>query len=526
MSANHQHTSPVTPEQVAQLEHANRLKAEFIANVSHELRTPVHAIIGYTDLLLEGIYEALTGDQEETVSYIRESAKDLLSLINNLLDLSRIESGRADLILTTFDLRDLISELIGQLKPLADAKHITLASKVTVDDATIRTDYGKLKQILVNLVGNSLKFTEQGTVTLHVATSPAAKLAPYTIHNNRLLLSVEDTGVGIPTEQLKRVFDKFYQVDSSVSRRHEGTGLGLYITKQLLDLLAGTVEIRSSVGQGTTVTISLPKNYQETDGIQLLRKRIAAAAEFINDEVTPDKRLVLAISDDADITKILADGLGSSEYTVRAAPANSEAVAMAIKLRPLVILLNAENSSSDMWSVFQELKNHPGTKNIPTIFLSNDSNRGLGTPLAVSAPLNHKDVLRSVRAVTSTGKKNILIVDDEGSFREILKCALGEEGYQINEASNGRDALKKLDELTPDLLLLDLRMPDLDGWGVMQHITKNPRLENMNVLVITGDMLTENESAALKDHAQGLINKADFKVNNVLQQVADLLEVK
>ena len=515
----------LTHEQVRHLENVNRLKAEFLANCSHELRTPIHAIIGYAELLLDSVYGPMTDEQEQTVGFIHENAQDLLDLVNNLLDLSRIESGRADLILQTFDLRDLVSELIGQLKPIADGKRIELNSSVLVEKPHIRTDRGKLKQILINLVGNAIKFTDQGSVTIGISaeTKPIAG-AP--AHGSRFAISVQDTGTGIPANQLDKIFEKFYQVDSSVHRSHEGTGLGLYIAKQLVDLLGGHIEIQSTLGQGTTATVSLPQNYEEIEGIHRLRARIAVASGAASGPDGNGQRVVLVVSKRSEIARILSDGLGSHEYSVRTARDAEEAVTLACKLQPLVILLDAQDSSSDLWSIFQELKIKPETKNIPAIFLSNDSAHGLGAPFTVAAPLNPRDVLRSVRAATSAGKKNILIVDDDESFRDVLKCVLKEEGYQLAEAATGKEAIAKIEEIKPDLLLLDLNLPELDGWGVIRHITQHRQFKDMEVLVISGMMLDEQESAAIQKHQYTFINKEDFKVNRVVKTVAGLLEMR
>ena len=227
-----------------------------------------------------------------------------------------------------------------------------------------------------------------------------------------------------------------------------------------------------------------------------------------------------------DIARILADGLGSKEYNVRTARDREEAVALASKMCPLVILLDAQDSSSELWSVFQELKIKPETKDIPTIFLSNNNAHGLGAPLTVTAPLSPRDVLRSVRAVTAAGRKNVLIVDDDESFRDVLKCALSEEGYQISEAATGKEAIAKLEEIKPDLLLLDLNIPELDGWGVIRHITQHRQFKNAKVLVLSGAMLGERESAAIQQHQYAFINKEDFRVNKVVKTVGDLLEAK
>ena len=523
MSTAKDKSEDAAPEQVRSWEHVNRLKAEFLANVSHELRTPIHAIIGYTELLLDSVYGTVTDEQEEAVRFIRESAQSLLDLVNNLLDLSRIESGRTDLILQSFDLRGLVGELTDQLKPLVDTKRIELSSAVFIDNAVIRTDRGKLKQVLVNLVGNAIKFTEYGKVIISISTDTnlppvAGPVSP------RFAISVQDTGIGIPADKLGRLFEKFYQVDSSAHRSHEGTGLGLYITKQLLDLLDGRVEIQSTPGKGTTVTISLPQNFEEIEGIHRLRSRLAAASTTAPDTDSEGRRLVLVVSERPDIARILADGLGSHEYNVRTARDGEEAVSLAVKLHPLVVLLDAHDSSSELWSVFQELKTKPETSNIPIIFLSNDTANGVGTPLTVASALNPRDVLRSVRAATVAGKKNVLIVDDEQSFREVLQCALSPEGYRLSEAATGKEAIAKLEADKPDLLLLDLNLPDSDGWDVMHYIADRPELKDVQVLIISGVMLNQHQAAEIQTREYAYIKKGEFKVDRVLETVADLLE--
>lgn len=511
-------------EQTRDWERVNRLKAEFLANVSHELRTPIHAILGYTELLLDSVYGQITDEQEEAVDFIRESAQNLLSLVNNLLDLSRIESGRADLILQSFDLRDLVSEVIGQFKPVADSKHIALTSVVPIENPAIRTDRGKLKQILINLVGNAIKFTDHGKVTIAITADANASSGD----NNtspRVSISVQDTGIGIPADKLGRLFEKFYQVDSSAHRSQGGTGLGLYITKQLLDLLSGRVDIQSTPAQGTTVTISLPLNFEEIEGIQRLRSRIATASSAVPSTVGDEERLVLVVSEQPEIARILSAGLGSRDYQVRTAHGGEEAVALAVKLRPLVVLLDAHASSAELWSVFQELKTRPETNNIPIIFLSNDATSSSGTPSTIATAPNPRNVLRSVRATAFAGQKNVLIVDDEESFREVLKCVLDGEGYRLYEAATGREAIAKLETDKPHLVLLDLKLPDTDGWGVMQYMTQRPKFKDVEVLIISGLMLDERETAEIETREYEYIYKGEFKVDQVLERVADLLEV-
>jgi CheY-like chemotaxis protein/anti-sigma regulatory factor (Ser/Thr protein kinase) len=414
--------------------------------------------------------------------------------------------------------------VIGQFKPVADSKHIALTSVVPIENPAIRTDRGKLKQILINLVGNAIKFTDHGKVTIAITADANASSGD----NNtspRVSISVQDTGIGIPADKLGRLFEKFYQVDSSAHRSQGGTGLGLYITKQLLDLLSGRVDIQSTPAQGTTVTISLPLNFEEIEGIQRLRSRIATASSAVPSTVGDEERLVLVVSEQPEIARILSAGLGSRDYQVRTAHGGEEAVALAVKLRPLVVLLDAHASSAELWSVFQELKTRPETNNIPIIFLSNDATSSSGTPSTIATAPNPRNVLRSVRATAFAGQKNVLIVDDEESFREVLKCVLDGEGYRLYEAATGREAIAKLETDKPHLVLLDLKLPDTDGWGVMQYMTQRPKFKDVEVLIISGLMLDERETAEIETREYEYIYKGEFKVDQVLERVADLLEV-
>ena len=276
-------------------------------------------------------------------------------------------------------------------------------------------------------------------------------------------------------------------------------------------------------GSGTTISISLPVNFEEIAAIQRLRRHIEAAAHAA-EPPTGGKRLVLVVSNHPDIAGVVADGLGTAEYTVRVTTAGHGTAALAEKLQPFVILLNAEAAASELWSVFQELKSQPATKDIPVIFLGGDTAQNFGAPLAVAAPLTHREILSSIRA--AAGKKNVLIVDDNDAFREVLKCALQGEGYHISEAADGKQAIEQLTTHPPDLLLLDLHLPEIDGREVVQFITQRPELKDMEVLVISGDMPNDPEAVAITAKASGFMTKADFKVSAVLEKVANLLEAR
>ena len=508
----------------AQAPISDRLQTEFISNVSHELRTPLHAIVGYVDLLQEGLYGALTAEQSQVVGYIYESATGLLDLVSNLLDLSRLESGRADLVLKKFDLRDLIAELFRQFKPLADAKKLALELTVesSITDTVIRSDRGKLKQVLVNLLGNSIKFSETGRITVTIGSPPAA--APVPVHHSaHLLIAVTDSGVGIPPDHLERIFERFHQVDGSSARAHEGTGLGLYIVKQLIDLLAATIRVQSTLGAGTTFTVLLPRNYEELESVHRLRDRLAVGTAYQKGQ---GAQHVLILSNDPHISRLLADGLASADYTVHVAPATSQALQLSEQLRPMVILLDAETAASpdEFWRLFRELKTHPATRDIPTVFLGQDEAKRDGMPLTVASSFDRQEVLQSIRASTKPGKKSVLIVDDDANLRALLAESLADEGYEVAEAADGRTAIEKLEALKPNLVLLDLHIPQIDGWGVIHHMTQSPNLRNCEVLVISGDAPTDDQAALIDSRTRGFISKADFKINKFLDEISKVLK--
>ena len=330
---------------------------QFVATASDRLRTPAHTIIGHTQLLLDGVYGPLTDEQEQTMLSVRERAGELLSLVDNLLDVPRIENGHADLFLSTFDMRDLFTDLLTQFRPLAAARHTGLESKVLADHPTVRTDRAKLRHVLASLIDDAINSSEQGRINLTLSPAPASNADPHA--GQRLLITVQSTGA------------KVAGTDSE---------FGLQINRQLLDLLGATLETHSADGQGTATTMSIPKSFDEVAAIHRLRDRLAG-----NGTASPEKLLVLVVSDKADFAPTFQTRLGDASFVVRTTVAGNEAVHLARKLRPLVTVLDAESTSSDFWAVYQELKSHPDTKDIPTMFLGSDNASSHSVPTTAGA---------------------------------------------------------------------------------------------------------------------------------------------
>lgn len=507
MSAKSDREARLSARQLSQLESANRLKSEFIANVSHELRTPVHAIIGYVELLTEGIYGPLAAEQEQTVQYIHDSAKDLLNLINNLLDLSRIESGRADLVLNSFDLRDLVAELCVRFKPVALAKGPRIEATIDAVDTRIQNDRGKLKHALTNLIEELLKSTEVGTLEIRVTPAPSCSLPQTDERSRRIQISIEVSGAHSPQDSLG-----------------ENPASAVYRTKQLLALLSASISVESKGRDGTIVTIILPADFEVADAIDRLRETFNSSNHRRRED-SSDRHHVLVVSDAFDAVRKFADRLDGEKYSVRIVPPGPDVLTLARTLCPLAILLDAADSASGFWSVFQELKSSTETNDIPTLFLGDELHEASRAPAPTTMTTNRAVVSGRVHSTGSTQNKQVLIADDDTGIREFLKCVLAEEGYRVSEAADGWEAVDKLNAIKPDLLILDLHMPELDGWDVMRYITRRPQFTDVEVLVISGEIIGTNEENAITANASGFMRKADFSVDTVVDTVADLLEV-
>jgi signal transduction histidine kinase/DNA-binding response OmpR family regulator len=502
LTAELTHAKAIEEEHARQIETAYRLKSEFLANFSHEIRTPLNAIIGYADLLSREEGSRLTPHGRRDLSTIKNNARTLLALINDILDLSKIEAGHMEVIREPVDLRDLMEECMSTVRELLKGKDVELRSNLDELTSTVFTDPLKLRQILLNLLSNAAKFTEMGEIVATVQVSGTA-----------LQLVVEDTGIGIPADQLPHVFEKFRQVDGTHRRKVGGTGLGLAIVRELARLLGGRVEVRSTVGRGTAFTVELPD-------------AVTAAAPVQSESSQPDESgsdshpRILVIDDDPMVQQLLLRELQSEGFEVFTAGDGVKGLELARASRPSAIVLDLLLPRIDGWSVLSTLKSDPLVAAIPVILLSVEEQRARGLSLGafeyLVKPVEPERLVEVVRKAVAPGSGDILIVDDDADVRSTVSRRLREEGFGTTEVGSGEAALLAMRSAVPSLIILDLVMPGLDGFAVLQRVRE--RGLTVPVLIVTGKDLSASERATLQQGLVHVIHKSGVSIDLVVKE--------
>ncbi|WNG33200.1 response regulator [Archangium violaceum] len=505
-------------DRAREAEAAARLKSEFLANFSHEIRTPLNGIIGYCDLLMREEGSRLTAHGRRDLNVVKKNAQTLLALINDILDLSKIEAGRMEIVVERVDMQELAEECLATVKEYLKGKDVELRTDIHERTTYVRTDALKLRQILLNLLSNAAKFTESGEVSLTVRPE-----------GNEAVFIIEDTGIGIPPEQLSVIFEKFRQVDGSSTRKVGGTGLGLAIVKELSKVLGGGVEVQSTLGRGTTFTVRLA-GVLEGDalgGSRELDKPVsphdvgAALAPIVQGGT------VLVVDDDPLVQHLVSGQLGPAGFTVVTATDGLDALKKARELRPHAIVLDIHLPRLDGWSVLSTLKSEPDLARIPVIIISVEEQRARGFSLGACEylvkPIEPEHLVEVVRRSigTATGAGEVLVVDDDATTRELVSRSLRRAGFSTNEAHSGEDALLKARVSPPTLVVLDLMMPNLDGFEVLRRL----RAEKLNVpvVVLTGKTLSAEDQALLRDGFAGFVQKGGHALEDVIGQAKGIL---
>jgi len=486
---------------------ANRTKSAFLANMSHELRTPLNAIIGYSELLQEEAEDLGNDDLLPDLQKIRTAGKHLLALINDVLDISKVEAGKMELSFVEFDVAELLSQVIDTVRPSVEKNDNTL--KVTIERALGRmyADDTKLKQVLVNLLSNAGKFTQGGEVVLHARVERGA-------HDDRLRLSLSDSGIGMSDEQMSRLFQPFMQADSSTTRKYGGTGLGLAITRRFCELMGGAIRVESVLGEGTTFHVTLP----------MRRPEVA----FEPDERQSERGdVVLVIDDDPTMHDLLRRYLRADGFEVVGARTGADGIRLARELRPSVITLDVVMPGADGWSVLAELKKDSACQDIPVVMLTMVQERGAGIALGatdyLTKPIDRGLLSGAMKRHARGSSPLVLVVDDEDDAREVARRTLERDGCRVIEAVNGRDAIGKLAGPLPDLVLLDLMMPEMNGFELLTHMHADPRLSALPVVVVTAMELSTADVERLSGDVIQTIQKQDRTREQVLRAVRDIV---
>jgi len=510
-------------ERAREAEAAVRLKSEFLANFSHEIRTPLNGIIGYCDLLMREEGSRLTAHGRRDLNVVKTNAKTLLALINDILDLSKIEAGKVDVVTEPVDVQELADECMATVKEYLKGKDVALTTHIDGQASMLRTDALKLRQIMLNLLSNAAKFTDTGEVALSMVPS-----------GDEVVMTVEDTGVGIPADQLPFIFEKFRQVDGSTTRKVGGTGLGLAIVRELSRVLGGNVSVVSTLGRGTTFTVRLPNNMADRpeDAPQVaVHERgvpVAEVAQHVSTLAQPGST-VLVVDDDPLIQQLVTGQLEPAGFKVVVAEDGIAALKRARELRPQAILLDIHLPKLDGWSVLSQLKGDQSLATIPVILISVEEQRARGFSLGACEylvkPVEPERLVEVVQRClgqpSGTSAGDVLVVDDDSATRELVSRNLRRAGFSTAEARNGEDALLKARVSPPSLVVLDLMMPNLDGFEVLRRL----RAEKLQVpvVVLTGKSLTHEEESLLRDGFAGFVKKGGHALEDVIAQAKGLL---
>jgi len=497
---------------------ATRAKSAFLANMSHELRTPLNAIIGYSEMLQEEAEDFDYQDIVPDLEKIRTAGQHLLALINDVLDISKIEAGRMELHLEEFNLLGVIDEIATTIEPVVEKKGNTLHVEKAVRDPNMFADMTKIRQVVFNLLSNAAKFTENGHITLIVQDDHEEKDAPCVI------MRVYDTGIGMSPEQVERVFVEFQQADTSTTRKYGGTGLGLTISRHFCRMMGGDISVDSQLGSGSTFTARIPLRVipvaEETQTEQLTQPALIERA----------LGTILVIDDDPIVHDLMMRMLSKEGYRVQTAPDGEKGLEKARAIQPDLITLDLLMPNMDGWTVLSHLKADPKLQRIPVIIMSmlDDKHRGymLGASEFVTKPVDRSQLLKIVQRYRHTAQKQdtagvVLIVEDDASVRDMLRRVLERDGWQVSEAENGRIGLAALAEKLPDLILLDLMMPEVDGFQFVQELRKVPQWMEIPVIVVTARDLSQAERDELNSAVQDVFAKGGLDRDALLEQIRE-----
>ena len=506
----------------SEAESASRAKSAFLANMSHELRTPLNAIIGYSELLKEDCEDLGYTDFISDIEKIRIAGTHLLSLINDILDFSKIEAGKMELNLEEFDVGSMLAAIDSTVRPLIEKNANTLHIEMDDNLGSMVADVTKVRQIILNLMSNAAKFTERGQITLDVS-GRAEHGTDY------IRFAVRDTGMGMTSEQAGRIFSEFTQADASTTRKFGGTGLGLAISQRFCQMMGGIIEVESAMGAGSTFTVQLPRRVQREQDQAIVSTSKQPKDPSI--DLPHDAMTILVIDDDATARDLLTRALLKEGFRVETAADGRQGLELSRRIRPDVITLDVLMPGMDGWAVLQELKADADLTDIPVIMLSMIDEKHLGFSLGASdylmKPVNRQqmiDILEKYRRSGVVRTLRVLVVEDDVDVRTMLSMILKDENWHVVEASDGREALEKVSEEIPDLILLDLMMPDLDGFEFVAELQQRSERQHIPIIVLTAKELSVQEQEKLRGSVERIMVKRSFNYLEFISAIREQLD--
>ena len=510
-------------------ESANRTKSLFLANMSHELRTPLNAILGYSEMLQEEAEDQDLPDFLPDLQEIHGAGKHLLSLINDILDLSKIEAGKMELYLETFSVPTLIDEVVKTIRPLVEANANTLRVLCPADLGTMHADITKMRQSLFNLLSNAAKFTNAGDISLEVSRETMEDL-------EWIQFRITDTGIGMTEEQLIKLFQTFTQADTSTTRKFGGSGLGLALTRRFCQMMGGDVTVNSVPGESSTFTIKVPALVSELENsepdvatpVAPQAVAIAGSVREVAEALPPIGSSVLVIDDDPVQRELMRRFLAGEGFVVQTASNGEEGLRLARTLLPVAITLDVMMPGMDGWTVLATLKADSTVRDIPVIMLTmmDDKKRGyaLGAAEYTTKPVDRKRLLQILKKYSCPHPPcPILLVEDDATTRHMMRSMLEKAGWAVSEAENGHIALESVAANRPVLILLDLMMPDVDGFEFAAELHRHAEWRSIPIVVLTAKDLTDGELLLLNDNVHQILDKGGRSREELMHEVRDLL---
>jgi signal transduction histidine kinase/CheY-like chemotaxis protein len=507
---------------------ASRAKSDFLANMSHELRTPLNAIIGYGEMLEEEARENEHEDYLPDLDRVVTSGKYLLTLINGVLDLSKIEAGKMEAYIESFDLEEFTQGVEGTIVPLIRQNSNTL--EVTRGDGlgSMESDKAKVRQVLFNLLSNASKFTREGLISLDVTRVSGDD-------GDEIRFRVGDTGIGMTAEQLARVFDAFSQAEETTAREYGGTGLGLAISKQFCEMLGGSIVGKSAPGTGSVFEVTLPA-HPPSDGsisegaLSLGELSAADRTGRSADTSDPAQTTVLVVDDDPAARDLLTRFLRREGFDVIAAATGEQAMRLARERLPSAITLDVMMPGMDGWEVLRSLKADATLAAIPVVLLTITDDKSLGYALGaaeyLTKPVDYGQLAAALGRLHTSDSSVALVVDDDAAARDMASRALVRSGWQVREAINGREALASLEENVPSLILLDLMMPEMDGFEFVAALHDNPGWRSIPIIVVTAMDISASDRTRLDGGVQHIFQKGAYDLSDLIEEIRRIVATK
>ncbi|MDQ3565570.1 MAG: response regulator [Pseudomonadota bacterium] len=493
---------------------ANQAKNRFLASMSHELRTPLNAIIGYSEMLQEEAEDLGQDGFIPDLQKIHAAGKHLLALINDVLDLSKIEAGKMEVFVETVDVATLVQGVVSTIMPLVEKNGNALVLRCEDDLGSMRADLTKLRQALFNLLSNASKFTTRGTITLG-ATRELVDGAGW------MRFWITDTGIGMSAEQMGKLFQAFSQADASIAQRFGGTGLGLVISRRFCQMMGGDITVVSTPGQGSTFTIRLPVDAVDAKAASTSQAEDTAA-------VKPPEGLpaVLVIDDDPTVHDLMRRFLDKQRLHMVGAANGEEGLRLAKELRPSVITLDVLMPGMDGWAVLTALKADPELAPIPVIMATIVDDRNMGFALGatdfLTKPIDREYLAQLLQKYRCAHPPcPVLVVEDQADLRALMRRMLEQEGWVVAEAENGRVALDRVAENRPELIVLDLMMPEMDGFSFLEVLRQHEGWRAIPIVVVTAKDLTAEDHQRLNGYVQYIVHKGAYGREELLAELGD-----